>query len=135
MQKALDGLIFLVLCLFLLIGCQKKEDNIHFEEIANATKIEVTHSFNGTVTTETIEDTDNINQIANWLNELLLDEISFPENETPSDTEGGECYSFLVSDSEGKQTSFNYYINGSDNYYILYGEEWYIVKNPVALTL
>ena len=84
---------------------------------------------------EVIEDTDNINKIANWLNELLLDEVSFPENETPSDTEGGECYSFTVSDAEGKQINFHYYINGLENYYIWYNEKWYIVKNPVALTL
>ncbi len=135
MQKVLDGLIFIVLCIFLFTGCQKEEDSIHFEEIANATKIEVAHSFSGTVTTEVIEDTDNINKIANWLNELLLDEVSFPENETPSDTEGGECYSFTVSDAEGKQINFHYYINGFENYYIWYNEKWYIVKNPVALTL
>ena len=135
MQKVLDGLIFIVLCIFLFICCQKEEDSIHFEEIANATKIEVAHSFSGTVTTEVIEDTDNINKIANWLNELLLDEVSFPENETPSDTEGGECYSFTVSDAEGKQINFHYYINGLENYYIWYNEKWYIVKNPVALTL
>lgn len=135
MQKVLDGLIFIVLCIFLFTGCQKEEDSIHFEEITNATKIEVAHSFSGTVTTEVIEDTDNINKIANWLNELLLDEVSFPENETPSDTEGGECYSFTVSDAEGKQINFHYYINGLENYYIWYNEKWYIVKNPVALTL
>ena len=62
MQKVLDGLIFIVLCIFLFTGCQKEEDSIHFEEIANATKIEVAHSFSGTVTTEVIEDTDNINK-------------------------------------------------------------------------
>ena len=36
MQKVLDGLIFIVLCIFLFTGCQKEEDSIHFEEIANA---------------------------------------------------------------------------------------------------
>ncbi len=134
MQKILDGLIFVVLCIFLFTGCQKKEEKINFEEIANATKIEITHSLSGTVTTETIEDTDDITHVANWINELILDEISFPENETPSDTEGGESYSFTVSDAEGKQINFYYFINSPEDYYILYDTKWYIVKNPVVLT-
>ncbi len=73
MQKILDGLIFVVLCIFLFTGCQKKEEKINFEEIANATKIEITHSLSGTVTTETIEDTDDITHVANWINELILE--------------------------------------------------------------
>ena len=63
---------------FSFSGCQPQQTEvINFEKIANATKIEYTHYLSGTNTTEIIENTDAINQIANWLNELSLDEIFF----------------------------------------------------------
>ena len=42
MKKAIDGLILIMLCIFLFTGCQQ-EQTIHTEEIANASKIECTH--------------------------------------------------------------------------------------------
>ena len=130
MKKAIDGLILIMLCIFLFTGCQQ-EQIIHTEEIANASKIECTHYINGISSTKTIENTDTINQIANWLNELLLFDISFAENETPSDTEGGESYSFHVYESEQQNDiDFSYIMNSNENCYIHYNNKWYTVTNP-----
>ena len=128
MKKAIDGLILIMLCIFLFTGCQQKQ-TIPTEEIANASKIECIHTVSGISTTKIIENTDTINQIANWLNQLILSEISFPENETPSDTEGGESYSFHVYEQQN-DIVFSYIINGNENCYIHYNGEWYTVKNP-----
>ncbi len=135
MKKVLDGFILIVLCIFLFTGCYEQvEETINFEEIANASKIELTHYVSGTATTETIENTDDINNIANWLNELMLEEVSFPENKTPTDVEGGESYSFAIQESEGNNINFNYIINDSEDCYILYNTKWYAVNNPVSIT-
>lgn len=135
MKKVLDGFILIVLCIFLFTGCYEQvEETINFEEIANASKIELTHYISGTATTETIENTDDINNIANWLNELMLEEVSFPENKTPTDVEGGESYSFAIQEPEGNNINFNYIINDSEDCYILYNTKWYAVNNPVSIT-
>lgn len=128
MKKAIDGLILIMLCIFLFTGCQQQQ-TIPTEEIANASKIECIHTVSGISTTKIIENTDTINQIANWLNQLILSEISFPENETPSDTEGGESYSFHVYEQQN-DIVFSYIINDNENCYIHYNGEWYTVKNP-----
>ena len=135
MKKAVDVLILLMLCIFLFSGCQPKQTEvINFEKIANATKIEYTHYLSGTNTTEIIENTDAINQIANWLNELSLDEIFFSENEIPTDVEGGERYSFTVYELEESNIHFDYIINDTEDCYIQYNTKWYIAKNPISPT-
>ena len=81
-----------------------------------------------------IENTDAINQIANWLNELSLDEIFFSENEIPTDVEGGERYSFTVYELEESNIHFDYIINDTEDCYIQYNTKWYIAKNPISPT-
>ena len=97
MKKVIDVLILLMLCIFLFSSCKQKQIKvINFEEIANATKIEYTHYMKDTSSTKIIENTDTINQIANWLNDLSLEEIFLSENEIPIDANEKEFYSFIV---------------------------------------
>lgn len=135
MKKITDVLILLILCIFLFSGCQPQQtEAIDFEKIANATKIEYTHYISDTNTTEIIENTDTINQIANWLNELLLNEVIFSEDEILTDGEGEERYSFTVYEPEGINIYFDYIINGTEDCYIQYNTKWYVAKNPISLT-
>lgn len=136
MKKVVDILILLMLCIFLFSSCQQQQtEAINFEEIANATKIEYTHYLGDENSKKIIENTDTINQIANWLNDLSLEEIFFSENEIPTDLEEKERYSFIVyKSSEENNINFDYIINSAEDCYIKYNAKWYIIKNPIPLT-
>ena len=46
MKKIADGFILVVLCIFLFVGCQNETiQDMNFENIANATKIEINHDY------------------------------------------------------------------------------------------
>lgn len=134
MKKAIDGFILIVLCIFLFTGCYKKTEAIPFEEIANASKIEVLHYLNGAQTEKTIENNDDINEAANWFNSLLLDEVVPPEEleEVEIETEI-ESYHFQA-EKEGIYFMNADYIIYDQQYYIHYQKKWYIVRNPVSIT-
>ncbi|NDO45729.1 hypothetical protein [Clostridium sp. MD294] len=135
MKKVIDVLILLMLCIFLFSSCKQKQiEVINFEEIANATKIEYTHYMKDTSSTKIIENTDTINQIANWLNDLSLEEIFLSENEIPIDANEKEFYSFIVYQSEEKNINFDYIINSTEDCYIKYNDKWYSIKNPIPFT-
>ena len=88
MKKIADGFILVVLCIFLFVGCQNEIiQNMNFENIANAIKIEVNHFYFGEETNWTIEDSEAINEAANWLNTFTLNKFSFPEDESPEKNE------------------------------------------------
>lgn len=134
MKKIVDSLILIVLCIFLFTGCQEQIETINFEEIANASKIQVTHYFNGIQSSQIIKNTDDITDVANWFNTLILDEVNFAENTEPTEQESKEYYSFTIEENEQNNISVDYIIDDEQNGYILYNEKWYTVKNSIVPT-
>ncbi len=131
MEKVTDGLILVILCLFLFIGCQNNPtEEMRFENVANASKIEVSHFYEGEESKQTIENSDAINEIANWLNTFILNKVSFPEGENPEENENRESFCFIVyNEAETTITEFCYVID-LEQCYIRYQSQWYIVENP-----
>ena len=131
MKKIADGFILVVLCIFLFVGCQNETiQDMNFENIANAIKIEVNHFYFGEETNWIIEDSEAINEAANWLNTFTLNKVSFSEDENPEKNENRESFCFVVYDAQANTTEFCYVIDEIGNCYIRYQSQWYTVENP-----
>lgn len=93
----------------------------------NIEQITVNHYLSGEESEWIIKDDDEIEQWGKWLDNLSAQKKNFDEGDTPGDVDGGEVYSFVINNEE---SSISYIINGRDDCYLLFENEWYVVSNP-----
>ena len=89
-------------------------------------KIEISHSAGGTESKWTAAGAE-VDSLRSWANGLKYDILDVEEGHTPGDRDGGEVYSFALT--EGEYPGFSYVIDGSDSYLLIEGH-WYTVSNP-----
>lgn len=89
-------------------------------------KIEIAHSAGGTESKWTAAGAE-VDSLRSWANGLKYDILDVEEGQTPGDRDGGEVYSFALT--EGEYPGFSYVIDGSDSYLLIEGH-WYTVSNP-----
>lgn len=115
--------VILVVAVFTACGGSDGKPPIDFA----VAQIDVTHFKSGHITNWTIDAQKNISDLEKWFNGLSLQSKRFKEGQSPGDLDGGEVFSFQLGDVDN---SFSYIKNGSDQCYILCGQQWYKVKNP-----
>lgn len=89
-------------------------------------KIEIAHSAGGTESKWTAAGAE-VDSLRSWANGLKYDILDVEEGQTPGDRDGGEVYSFALT--EGEYPGFSYVIDSSDSYLLIEGH-WYTVSNP-----
>lgn len=114
--------IFCILTIFTACKNSGEQPKIAFSE---TTKIDVLHYVGGQEEKWTIDDKADIDNLVEWLSNLMLELKQFDEGNSPGDGNGGEVYMFTLDSDE-----FSYIINGSNDCYILYKTDWYQVENP-----
>ena len=95
----------------------------------DVTKVEVIHVLSGQVEEWTAEG-DDINALRDWASGLKYEHKTYDEGQSPGDAEGGEMYSFELT--EGDYPGFTYYVGGPDNSHLVIEGEWFSVSNPSA---
>lgn len=68
--------------------------------------------------------------LSEWLGGLTFEHRSYPIGEAPGDSDGGEAYTFELSDGE-----LSYVNNGMDDRFLLYGGDWYALIDPEEFPL
>lgn len=91
-------------------------------DVSDIVKVEHVHCAG--ITELTLSETEKA-VLSEWLGGLKYEHRWFPEGEAPGDSDGGEAYWFTFSDGE-----LSYVDNGGDGCYLLFGSEWYAVRNP-----
>ena len=93
----------------------------------DVTKVEVMHVLSGQVEEWTAEGSD-VDALRDWAAGLKYEHKTYEEGQSPSDAEGGEMYSFELS--EGDYPGFTYYVDGPDDSHLVIEGEWFSVSNP-----
>ena len=125
MKKVFALGFLLSLLLSLVVGCGKISTEDMFKW-ANIRPVDIYHVKGGTVTEWTINDEQQLADLAEWFSGLSLVKKQFAKGQNPGDKEGGEIYRFTLN---GINASFTYGIYGADGCYVI-SDEWYVVKNP-----
>ncbi len=120
-------IVILLALLFSLTACANQSEKFSAEMLPNdIVRISVSHSRSNQVIKWSIYG-DEIEEWEKWLDKLSARKKNFEEGNTPGDVNGGEVYSFVINDEEA---SISYVINGVDDCYIFYENEWYAVSKP-----
>jgi len=92
--------------------------------------VEVLHILDGQSTEWTITDNKQTDDLYTWFVNLSLIKQHFKDSENPGNSVGGEIFVFTLLQSNNDRISFMYGKYGSDEFYIIYYNEWYKVNNP-----
>lgn len=131
MKKLL--LIVTLSFLLALAACGKSGSNPASDNLISAsildsvTEVETTHILSGTESQWTV-DGDELETLKNWILSLNYSMVQFEDGNSPGDENGGEVYSFNMTDIN--HPGFSYVINGPDRCYLLMDGNWYSVSNP-----
>ncbi len=132
MKKQL--LLILTLSILLaLAACGTSSSNSISDDLVSAfiadsvTEVKITHIISGTESQWTV-DGDELETLKNWILGLNYSMVPFEKGNSPGDEDGGEAYSFDMTDTD--HPGFSYVINGPDRCYLLIDGNWYSVSNP-----
>ena len=89
-------------------------------------QVTVAHHLSGETDEWTIEG-DALENWKSWLDSLSAQQKSFEEGRTPGDVDGGEVYTFDINSGE---QDVSYVINGDEDHYLMFSDEWYVISNP-----
>lgn len=93
----------------------------------DVTKVDIMHVLSGQVEEWTAEGED-VDTLRDWAAGLKYEHKTYAEGQSPGDAEGGEMYSFELT--EGDYPGFTYYVGGPDNSHLVIEGEWFSVSNP-----
>lgn len=109
-------------------GSKPTSDNLISASIADSVKkVEITHIISGTESLWTV-DGDELETLKDWMSGLNYSIVQCEKGNSPGDGDGGEAYSFAMTDTDCP--GFSYVINGPDSCYLLVDGNWYSVSNP-----
>lgn len=91
-------------------------------DVSDIRKAEYVHC--GPIEELELSDTEKA-ALSEWLGGLKLEHRTYPDGETPGDSDGGEAYLFTFSDG-----GLSYINNGMDSRFILFEGEWYALIKP-----
>ncbi len=125
MKKQL--LLLLTLSFLLVLAACGPSDSNAASIMDSVTEVEITHILSGTESQWTV-DGDKLETLKNWISGLHYSMVQFEDGNSPGDADGGEVYSFSMTDID--HPGFSYVINGLDRCYLLMDGNWYSVSNP-----
>ena len=87
-------------------------------------QVQVAHSRGGSLTQWTSQG-DSLAVLRDWASRLNCYSVTFPEGQSPGDSDGGESYRFTFPEG-----GFSYVITGPKEHWLVTDDGWYSVSNP-----
>ncbi len=111
-----------------MVGCSKGQGHPIVAYIGeDITKVEVMHYIGGQESQWTATGND-VDSLRGWVSAQEYELVEFEEGQSPGDSDGGEVYDFILTESD--YPGFSYVISGADECYLLIKSHWYSVANP-----